>query len=347
MANGRLNANDVELIYPSNNGQRCDWFGIKNDKQTKRIRILYNTIEDVYFDVVHEVSVNNRNKTVACLNSRGENVNDCPMCKAGYQQKVLMYIPVLDLDDNKIKIWTRSKGYLATIQGLMMRNNPLSGTVFEVMRNGAPRDPKTTYMFQPISQNDGSTVEMILSSLNATLPDQSSYMEVYDFNQLQIYTQNLESIQGNIPANRGGFNQFNNNFGQTNQFAQPNQFTQPNQYSAPYNNGMNYQQPVNNMPNYNSAPVTQYSPNNNYTVNESVNAPAPTQPMVPPTNSYAAPHTEPQTVPQSPINTPVRRPMTPPVPPTPPMPVNNANQTSANQNQFVGTPNSTPDDVPF
>lgn len=318
MSNGRLSANDVELIYPSNNGQRCEWFGIKQDKQTKQIRILYNTIDDVYFDVVHEVKVNGRNRVISCLNSRGQNVNDCPMCRAGYQQKVLLYVPVLDLSDNKIKIWTRSKGFLPTIQGLMMRNNPLSGTVFEVMRNGEKGSPTTTYLFQPISVNDGQTVESLLAQYQLTLPEQTSYMDVYDTNQMQVYVNNLESIQGNIPVNRSqgqlNYQPYYNNQSQYQQFAQNPQYTpvQPSQTAAPI-------------------------PNQGYTVS-SAPAPAPTQPMTPPTNVPGA--YQPAPVPQAPMNTPVRRPATPPAPPTPP-------NVAPPSNEFISANSVDPDDLPF
>ncbi len=357
MSNGRLSVNDVELVYPSSNANRCEWFGIKGDRQTKQVRILYNTIDDVYFDVVHEVNVNNRNRTISCLNSRGESIDSCPLCKAGYQQKVLMYIPVLDLSDNKIKIWTRSKNFLAKIQGLMMRNNPLSGTVIEITRIGAPRDPKTDYLFQPMAMNDGTTVETILSQLNISLPEPSSYMDVYDFNQMQTYAHNLESLQGNIPANRGGFNQPMQQFGQ--------------QYQQPMNNPYNgYQQPVQQFggyqpqvppygqatapaPNMYSNPNTNVQPTNQFTPPSAVqpttaNVPAATQPMVPPQNTPGA--YNPQAVQQNPVNAPVRRPVTPPAPPAG---VNNNTavqaQTANNADQsnpMVG-PVTGVNDVPF
>ncbi len=363
MSNGRLSANDVELIYPSSNGPRCDWFGLKQDRETAQIRFLYNTIEDVYFDVVHEVNVNGRNRTISCLNSRGDNIDGCPMCKAGYQQKVLLYIPVYDYRDKKVKIWTRSKNFLSQIQGLMMRNNPLSGTIFEIMRNGAPRDSKTTYLIQPIAMNDGTTVEALLGQAQAAIPDQASYMDVYDFNQMQIYVNNLESLQGNIPANRGGFNQPMPQYGQ--------------RYQQPMNNqyGVGYQQPTQQQfgnyqpqapaygqdtapnpimyaaPSTTGAPAQQFAPQT-LSMPAAGNAPVATQPMVPPQN---VPGTyNPQAVPQNPANAPVRRPTTPPAPPVgvnapaaPAAPTDvNANAAPAATNPMVGAV-APADDVPF
>ena len=360
MANGRLSANDVELIYPSSNGPRCDWFGLKQDRETAQVRFLYNTIEDVYFDVVHEVNVNGRNRTISCLNSRGDNIDGCPMCKAGYQQKVLLYIPVYDYRDKKIKIWTRSKNFLSQIQGLMMRNNPLSGTVFEIMRNGAPRDSKTTYLIQPIAVGDGTTVEALLSQVQASIPDPSSYMDVYDFNQMQIYVNNLESLQGNIPANRGGFNQPMPQYGQ--QYQQPMNnpygggYQQPTQQFGGYQpQAPQYGQSTAPNPNMYAAPSTTGQPANQYAPQTTAmpaagNAPVATQPMVPPQNVPGA--YNPQTVPQNPANAPVRRPTTPPAPPAGmnagPAPVNEtvAPAAPAPTNPMVA-PVGPADDVPF
>ena len=105
----RLNIEQVEMRYPSNSTDRPPYFSIKNDRETKQVRFLYNTINDIYFDVVHEVTINNRTQTIQCLNGDGSNHAGCPLCQQGFDQIVKLYIPVLDLSDNKVKIWTRSK----------------------------------------------------------------------------------------------------------------------------------------------------------------------------------------------------------------------------------------------
>lgn len=198
----RLSVADVELRYPSQSAERAKYFSIKEDRGTRRIRFLYNDLNDVFCDVVHEFSVNKRTQQVQCLNARGDNPNQCPLCANGHAQKVVLYIPILDVDTNEILIWTRSKSWISQIQGLMMRNNPLSGTIFEIMRLGRPGDMKTQYIPQPIAPNDGTTVQQILQNLNAELPTPESYMRVMDYAAMQQYALNIGSIEGEIPVQR-------------------------------------------------------------------------------------------------------------------------------------------------
>lgn len=242
------------MRYPSATGEKIPYFSIKGDRQTKQVRFLYNTINDIFFDVIHEVTVNNRTQTIQCLNADGSNPNGCPLCQQGFDQIVKLYIPVLDLSDNTVKIWTRSKNFVAQLQGLAARNNPISGVVIEVMRIGAQRDPKTQYVLQPITMNDGKTVEQ----LGVKIPDSSSLMRVMDYNQMQNYALTIGGNVGStMPVSTPNFGGYNN---QQPQFAQPQQnFAPQNNFGAPQ--PMQQQQfsaapPV--QPNYAPAPTNQF-----------------------------------------------------------------------------------------
>lgn len=249
---GRLSVSDVEMKYPSQ-GEKIPYFSLKNDRETKQIRFLYNTINDIYLDVVHDININNRTQSVQCLNSDGANPNACPLCAHGHNQIVKLYIPVLDLSDNKVKYWTRSRSFIAQLQGLAARNNPISGVVVEVMRIGAPRDPKTQYVLQPVSMNDGMTVE----SLNVNIPDYTGLMRVMDYNQMNNFAGTIDgNINSAMPVNNSFGNQnYQNSAPQMSQpmpytnFSQPNvtnnyvntQYNpQPSSYSAPANASSQY-----------------------------------------------------------------------------------------------------------
>lgn len=276
---GRLSVSDVELRYPSQSQERAKYFSIKEDRGTRRVRFLYNDLNDVYFDVVHEVRVNNKTTQIKCLNSMGDNLEGCPLCSKGHYQKVVLYIPVLDVDTNEILIWSRSKAWLQQIQGLMARNNPLSGTVFEIMRIGAPRDMKTQYIPQPITMNDGKTVQQILGELQANFPAEDSYMKIMNYNEMLQYANNLDSVQGNVPANRGGYSQTPNYPNQG--YAQP----QNSGYNTGYNTGYNPQN-YGNTQNYGQS----YNPPQPQVVQNNPGYPqapggyAETNPMTPPGN---------------------------------------------------------------
>ena len=229
--NNRLSLQQIELRYPSASGDRVPYFSLKNDKETRQVRFLYNTINDIYFDIVHEVTVNNKTQTIACLNSDGSNPQGCPLCAHGHNQNIKLYIPVLDLTDNTVKIWTRSKGFIGQLQALAGRNNPISGAVIEVMRIGAPRDPKTQYVLQPVAMNDGKTVEQ----LGVTLPDHTKMMRVMDYAQMNNYAITLDgNVDAAMPvyqpnANAGAYGQATQNTYATGGYT-PNSNTASNPY---------------------------------------------------------------------------------------------------------------------
>lgn len=305
---GRLGVNDVELNYPSSSGNRVPFFKIKNDRETKQIRFMYNTINDIMFDIVHEVNINGRIQTISCLNSDGQNTNACPLCAHGHKQKVLLYIPVLDLSDNTVKIWVRSRGFIAQLQGLAARNNPISGAVIEVMRNGAPGDTSTRYILQPIAPNDGVRVEQL-----PPIPDYSSMMRNMDYNQMNNYALALDNANFGMPANN--FNsqpQYNyqpqpqipqNNYPATNPMQGTPNWNQQQNYIPPQQNQVFGSQPVRRVP----QSVPTYTQNNNQLYSE-------------PTTNY-------QPQPQSPQFSPAPNQM-------PQIQQPNPNQVNTNQNSF-------------
>lgn len=326
----RLSVNEMQMLYPSSEN-RVQYFGIKNNGETKQVRFLYNTLDDIYFDVAHDVNINGRNQTIACLNSNGSNPAGCPLCAKGHNQSVKLYIPVLDLTDNKIKVWTRFKNFIAQIQALAARNNPISGAVLEITRIGMPRDPKTQYTIYPIAANDGNTVEALLAAYRLEMPDTSAMMRQMDFNQMQNFAITIDA--GNaMPAN----------------FA-------PTQYGAPApvygvpTTPMMPQTPAPNMyaqPMYSNPAVTAAS------VQAPVvgNAPVRRSPASVPTYESTMPTTPMQGVPTPPVNTvPVQPPVasTVPVTPTAPtaVPVPQTAQTVSQGFEDVGA--ITDEDVPF
>lgn len=332
----RLSVNEMQMLYPSSEN-RVQYFGIKNNGETKQVRFLYNTLDDIYFDVAHDVNINGRNQTIACLNSNGSNLAGCPLCAKGHNQSVKLYIPVLDLTDNKIKVWTRSKNFIAQIQALAARNNPISGAVLEITRIGMPRDPKTQYTIYPIAANDGNTVEALLAAYRLEMPDTSAMMRQMDFNQMQNFAITIDA--GNaMPAN----------------FA-------PTQYGAPapvYGMPTTPMMPQTPAPNMYAqpAPVSQPMYSNPAAVSAPVqapvvgNAPVRRSPASVPTYESTMPTTPMQGVPTPPVNTaPVQPPVAPTVPVTPTaptaVPVPQTAQTVSQGFEDVGA--ITDEDVPF
>ena len=58
------------------------FFQLKNDKDTARVRFMYNGIDDIYGYAVHQVTVEGKQRYVARLREYTQPIDDCPFCKA-------------------------------------------------------------------------------------------------------------------------------------------------------------------------------------------------------------------------------------------------------------------------
>lgn len=138
--------------------QKSNYFSLKDDKDTAKIRFLYNTIDDVQGVAVHEVQIGDRTVDVECLRAYNDPIDKCPLCAAGYRINAKVYIPIYDMSSNESKIWSRGKTFLSKLQSLCARYNPLVATPFEVERVGKKGDKSTTYETYPM-QTDNSRIE--------------------------------------------------------------------------------------------------------------------------------------------------------------------------------------------
>jgi len=144
----RVGFNDFDNY--KNEGSSASFFRLKNDKDTAKVRFMYNDIDDVQGVVVHSVPVEGSqyDRDVNCLRAYNEPLDECPLCKAGYKTRVKIYVPLYNVDADEVQIWTRSKSYGAKLSGLCSRyakKGNLVNNIFEIERNGAKNDKQTTY----------------------------------------------------------------------------------------------------------------------------------------------------------------------------------------------------------
>lgn len=139
-------------------GGKSNYFTLKDDGDTARIRFLINDINDLQGVATHSIQVGDRNIDVECLRAYNEPIENCPLCSANYKQDAKLFIPIYDEDAKESKIWSRGKKFFQKISSLCSRFNPLVSTVFEVERVGKKGDTSTTYETYNIS-TDKSRVE--------------------------------------------------------------------------------------------------------------------------------------------------------------------------------------------
>lgn len=136
---GRITEEEAQK-YTTSNGS---WFQLKNDKDVATIQFVVNTPEDLAPYLCHRVRVGEKERYVDCLASYGQ---ECPLCHAGHQQKLVRFVIMYQHEDNQMKIWERGSTFIKSLSGYMDRyGKDFTNMVFQIERNGKPGDMKTQY----------------------------------------------------------------------------------------------------------------------------------------------------------------------------------------------------------
>ena len=187
---GRFSYNEADN-YGGKGGH--GFFSLKEDKEVAKVRFLYNSLDDISGYAVHEVQVNGKKRYVDCKReSYNSPVDDCPFCKAGKAQLAKMFIPVYRVDTQEVQIWERGKKFFTQLEGLCRRlpeGAPMCAQVYEIERNGKPKDTQTTYGIYPIGVPDDTTLESLPESgdiigglvLNKSEDDMNYYLHTGEF----------------------------------------------------------------------------------------------------------------------------------------------------------------------
>lgn len=162
---GRVAFDDIER-YGGQGG--AGFFSLKNDKDVAQVRILYNGVEDIEGYAVHKVDVRGSQygRYVNCLRKYDEPRENCPFCRENIAQQVRLFIPLYNIDEDKMQIWDRGKKFASKITSLCSRYPNLVSHVFEIERNGKPKDQQTSYEIYEVDKDDTT-----LEDLDIDIPD--------------------------------------------------------------------------------------------------------------------------------------------------------------------------------
>ena len=147
-----------------------NFFAIKNDGETKDIRFLYRTVDDIDSYSVHEVKIDGKTRWVDCLKDPSDPESHCPFCDAGIKLQNRTFLLVWDEADQQAKVWERSsfqvsKNYLDILKNTS--SEEVVGTVFRVKRNGKKGDMKTSYVLMLV-ETDETKMDDFQDELPAT-----------------------------------------------------------------------------------------------------------------------------------------------------------------------------------
>ena len=153
----RVNINDVDNYNTGGTGG--GFLQLKEHRQKVRVRFMLEDIEDLndYIYIVHTCKVKGGSEygtDVNCLREYNEPVDNCPLCAAGIKTSIKVFVPVWNEDEQKVQIWTRGKKMIEKLQSLMSRYKDFPSHIFEIERNGKPKDTGTTYEIYEVDQDD-------------------------------------------------------------------------------------------------------------------------------------------------------------------------------------------------
>lgn len=135
------------------------YFSLKNDKDTARVRFMYSSADDVEGYAVHQVEIDGKKRYVNCLREYNEPISKCPFCEARKFQTAKLFVPIYNVDEEKVQIWERGKKFFAKISSLCSRYPNIVSQVFEIERNGKKGETSTTYEIYPVGQADDTTLD--------------------------------------------------------------------------------------------------------------------------------------------------------------------------------------------
>lgn len=133
------------------------FFSISENKGVKRVRFLYNNENDIEGFSVHEVEVGDKKRYVNCLRTYRDPVDMCPFCREKIKTQVKLLIPVYNVDEDQVQVWDRGKKMFEKMSSLCSRyanKDNLVQHIFEVERNGKPKDTNTTYEIYEVEKDD-------------------------------------------------------------------------------------------------------------------------------------------------------------------------------------------------
>lgn len=180
-----------------NYGGDSNFFSLKKNKETAKVRFLINDINDLYGVSCHEVEENGNKFDVECIREWNEPVEKCPLCAAGYEWRAKLFIPLYNETLQKTQVWSRGKTYFEKLSGFCARYNPLVGTPFEIERHGEKGDTNTTYEMYPGRSDDARIEDYPEAEIEGAAFKVKTFEEMQNFVKTGSFDINTQPLQTN------------------------------------------------------------------------------------------------------------------------------------------------------
>ena len=134
------------------------YFSLKNDKDVATVRFMYNSIDDVTGYAVHEVEIEGKKRYVNCLREYNQPKDVCPFCRANKYTTAKLFVPIYNVDEDRVQVWERGKKFISKISSICARYPDVVSHKFEIERNGKKNETTTTYEIYEVGK-DETTLE--------------------------------------------------------------------------------------------------------------------------------------------------------------------------------------------
>ena len=139
----RVTTEQARQITSSNSN---GYFSLKNDKDSAKVRFMYNTVDEIETYAVHEVQINGFTRHVDCLKD-AEGHGTCPFCDKGVKRTARTFFKLYNIDKEAVEVWDCGLKRAPSIENIlrMSRANQLVNDVFEIVRHGQAKATDTSY----------------------------------------------------------------------------------------------------------------------------------------------------------------------------------------------------------
>ena len=172
------------------------FFSLKDDRETAKVHILGNDMNDFPGYAVHRVPIGDGHRYVNCLREAGAPITDCPFCAEGRHNPEIskvyakLFIPLYNCNTDEVQIWERGKTFFRDLASYCSHNPNVSEVVTEVERRGKKGDTSTTYGLYALKEEDNFDIENVREDipevlgtivLDKTAEDMEYYLRRGDF----------------------------------------------------------------------------------------------------------------------------------------------------------------------
>ena len=143
---------------------------------------MYNSVDDVEGYAVHQVEIDGKKRYVNCLREYNQPKDACPFCRANMFTTAKLFIPVYNIDEDKVQMWERGKKFISKISSICARYPDVVSHKFEIERNGKKGETTTTYEIYEVGKDETTLEDLpdVANPLGSIVLDKSADdMEFY------------------------------------------------------------------------------------------------------------------------------------------------------------------------